>query len=168
MKRIIVVILMLAVVAAPGYAQDEMTWKENLDYYLGNWETEYEYPGYGQMREEVEYTPGEDEFTINISFKVFAEGEQIDQGTGWIKYDPEEEIVHSSVTSEVENTLITSRQVKHEGNVTWMEGEGGEMMPEFRIKITIVDEDRYDWKMYVPQGEDWSEIMEVTYYRVEK
>lgn len=155
-------LLALALPVMAGSQDSEA--KASMKYWLGTWETEYEYPGMGTIKEVATYTMG-GENTINMTLKVYQGDKEIDQGKGWIKYDAEKDILYSEVDSEAMGEVYTSREISREGDVIWMEGEGGASMPHYRIKMTVLDEDSFDWSMYVPAGEDWNELMTVTYHR---
>lgn len=163
--KTLVTAVILILTATFGLAQESMTAKESLDYFTGTWVSEYEYPGMGTVREENTYTRTDDENMLKLNVAVFSGGKQIDTGEGWIKYLPEEDIVIAEVSSEAMNEVYSNREISRIGNVVWLEGHGGKMMPHFRVKMIVTSEDSFDWNMYLPKDGDWSEAMTVTYNR---
>jgi hypothetical protein len=168
-EKLFAAVLLMAVFSGALSAQETMTPQESLEYYIGTWETEYSYPGLGDVREETRYWWGEDKNTVLLEVKVYnKEGEMIDSGEGWIKYNPETGETHNQVNSTAMNEVYTSKEIKREGNEIWFEGEGGQMMPHYRVKMTYKGPDTMGWAIFIPQDEAWTEMMSIDYHRVKE
>jgi hypothetical protein len=140
---------------------------EELKLLTGTWTTEYEWPEYGTVKEVGTYSEGPDENTLSMNFKIYSGEEQIDEGTGIITYDPETMKTSSKVNSAT-GAIYTSWEVERIGNLVIMEGTATDSpgMEDYRIKITYLDQDHYEWVMYLPsEEEDWSEVITILYTR---
>lgn len=158
----------LMILASAAAAQIDLTAKDTIAYLKGSWVTEYEFPGVGMVREEVTYSPGNDANTLAVDFKVFSGGQQIDGGKGHVTYDPATNTVSSATKSEVTGEVYTSKEYKREGSVCWMEGTSKDpAMSKYRIKIVADSKEAHTWIMYMPNGDDWKELLTTTYKRTE-
>jgi len=138
-----------------------------LGYLIGTWEGRYEAPGQGIVTERVIYTRAS-ESLLNVKGSVTnAQGKQIEGGTGTVQFDPTQNKVTMRVSSQNAVDPFFSIQVKHEGNVLWMDGVAGAVMPHFRTKIVFVDQNTYEVTTFLPEGHGWKQIASAAYKRVQ-
>lgn len=162
-----IVLSLTAFVTVSGV--DKTPQEKDLEYLIGEWESDYELPGYGVMREEAKYWWGENKHEIKFEVKVYSSGALIDTSTGFIKIDQEKGTIYTETNSQA-GQVYKSWETGRDGNTAFYDGEatGNPMMGKFKIKITTRTMDEMDFAIFLPKGEEFVEFLAVVYKRVKE
>jgi len=162
----------LATAMAQGFGSQQIeqptTARQMMDYFVGSWQTSYQYLSFGLVTEHSTYFRGSDPNSLSVQVQIMKSGVQLDGGTGTMRFDPQNNTISTTITTQNGMQQVQTREVQRQGNVVWFEGTGGQTMPRFRLRMEFINRNSFNWTIYAPAGADWRAVNSVVYQRVQQ